>query len=160
MTVTLISSIVTIAIGLIYSFMTFSLPNATIGRALEPKIFPAILGISLTILGFILMVSELIKTSKTSGEEKEKRKAKINFDKNTIKIISTIVNCFLYAILFTRIGYIFSTFIFLEAELFIFGGKEKLKLYTLVAVLFSITAYVIFNILLGIYLPKSPLGIF
>lgn len=160
MTVTLISSIVTIAIGLVYGFMTLVLPNATVGRALEPKIFPAILGISISILGFILMINELIKLSKANNKKEEKERIKINFDKNTVKIISTILNCFLYAVLFTKIGYIFSTFIFLEIELFIFNGKNKTHIYTAVAIIFSIVAYVIFNVLLGIYLPRSPFGIF
>lgn len=155
MTITRLSSIITIAVGIAYTIMTFQLADASVGRAAEPKIFPAILGIAFIVLGFALLIDDSIK-----NKNKDKEAAvKIKIDSNTKKMAITILNAVIYAILFNVLGYVFSTFIFLEVELLIFGGLKSWKVSTIVAVLFSLIAFIIFNSLLGIFLPKSPLGI-
>lgn len=155
MTITALSSIITIAIGIAYTIMTFKLPDASIGVPFEPKIFPAILGISFIILGIALLIDDTIKNSK----KEKKETVHFSIGNNGKKIAVTIVNAVVYAILFNIIGYVFSTIIFLEVELLIFGGLKAWKVSTIVAILFSIIAFLIFNVFLGIYLPRSPLGI-
>lgn len=150
MTINLVSSIITIAVGLTYMIMALNFPNATVGRPLEPKIFPVILGIAMTILGFALLIDELIKNSKS----KEKETIKLSFGNNGKKIAITVINAIAYALLFNILGYVLSTIIFLEVELLIFGGLKSWKISTIVSVIFSIIAFLIFNTLLGLYLPK------
>lgn len=154
MTINLVSSIITIAVGLTYMIMAFNFPDATIGRPLEPKIFPIMLGIVLTILGLALLIEELIKNSKNKEANKEKETIKLSFGNNGKKIAITVVNAIVYAILFNILGYILSTIIFLEVELLIFGGLKSWKVSTIVSVLFSVIAFLIFNTFLGLYLPK------
>lgn len=150
MTINLVSSIITIAVGLTYMIMALNFPNATVGRPLEPKIFPVILGIAMTILGFALLINELIKNSKS----KDKETIKLSFGNNGKKIAITVINAIAYALLFNTLGYVLSTIIFLEVELLIFGGLKSWKISTIVSVIFSIIAFLIFNTLLGLYLPK------
>lgn len=150
MTINLVSSIITIAVGLTYMIMALNFPNATVGRPLEPKIFPVILGIAMTILGFALLIDELIKNSKS----KDKETIKLSFGNNGKKIAITVINAIAYALLFNVLGYVLSTIIFLEVELLIFGGLKSWKISTIVSVIFSIIAFLIFNTLLGLYLPK------
>lgn len=150
MTINLVSSIITIAVGLTYMIMALNFPNATVGRPLEPKIFPVILGIAMTILGFALLIDELIKNSKS----KDKETIKLSFGNNGKKIAITVINAIAYALLFNILGYVLSTIIFLEVELLIFGGLKSWKISTIVSVIFSIIAFLIFNTLLGLYLPK------
>lgn len=150
MTINLVSSIITIAVGLTYMIMALNFPNATVGRPLEPKIFPVILGIAMTILGFALLIDELIKNSKS----KDKETIKLSFGNNGKKIAITVINAIAYALLFNILGYVLSTIIFLEIELLIFGGLKSWKISTIVSVIFSIIAFLIFNTLLGLYLPK------
>lgn len=150
MTINLVSSIITIAVGLTYMVMALNFPNATVGRPLEPKIFPVILGIAMTILGFALLIDELIKNSKS----KDKETIKLSFGNNGKKIAITVINAIAYALLFNILGYVLSTIIFLEVELLIFGGLKSWKISTIVSVIFSIIAFLIFNTLLGLYLPK------
>lgn len=154
MTINLVSSIITIAVGLTYMIMAFNFPDATIGRPLEPKIFPIMLGIVLTILGLALLIEELIKNSKNKDTNEEKETIKLSFGNNGKKIAITVVNAIVYAILFNILGYILSTIIFLEVELLIFGGLKSWKVSTIVSVLFSVIAFLIFNTFLGLYLPK------
>lgn len=150
MTINLVSSIITIAVGLTYMIMAFNFPDATVGRPMEPKIFPIMLGIALTILGFALLVDELIKSS----NNKDKETIKVSFGNNGKKIAVTIVNAIIYALLFNILGYVLSTIIFLEIELLIFGGLKSWKISTIVSILFSVIVFLIFNTLLGLYLPK------
>lgn len=154
MTINLVSSIITIAVGLTYMIMAFNFPDATIGRPLEPKIFPIMLGIVLTILGLALLIEELIKNSKNKDTSKEKETIKLSFGNNGKKIAITVVNAIIYALLFNTLGYVLSTIIFLEVELLIFGGLKSWKVSTIVSVLFSVIAFLIFNTFLGLYLPK------
>ena len=150
MTINLVTSIITIAVGLTYMIIALNFPNATVGRPLEPKIFPVILGIAMTILGFALLIDELIKNSKS----KDKETIKLSFGNNGKKIAITVINAIAYALLFNILGYVLSTIIFLEVELLIFGGLKSWKISTIVSVIFSIIAFLIFNTLLGLYLPK------
>ena len=152
MTINLVTSIITIAVGLTYMIMAFNFPDATIGRPMEPKIFPIMLGIVLTILGLALLIEELIKNSKNKDANKET--IKLSFGNNGKKIAITVINAIIYALLFNILGYILSTIIFLEIELLIFGGLKSWKISTIVSVIFSIIAFLIFNTLLGLYLPK------
>lgn len=152
MTINLVTSIITIAVGLTYMIMAFNFPDATIGRPMEPKIFPIMLGIVLTILGLALLIEELIKNSKNKDANKET--IKLSFGNNGKKIAITVINAIIYALLFNILGYILSTIIFLEIELLIFGGLKSWKVSTIVSVLFSVIAFLIFNTLLGLYLPK------
>ena len=96
---------------------------------------------------------------KEKEDARELLSVEFSLGNNGKKIAITVVNSIFYAILFNIIGYVFSTIIFLEIELLIFGGIKALKISTIVAIVFSIIAYLIFNVFLGIYLPKSPLGI-
>lgn len=152
MTINLVTSIITIAVGLTYMIMAFNFPDATIGRPMEPKIFPIMLGIVLTILGLALLIEELIKNSKNKDANKET--IKLSFGNNGKKIAITIINAIAYAMLFNILGYVISTIIFLEIELLIFGGLKSWKVSTIVSILFSVIAFLIFNTFLGLYLPK------
>ena len=111
--------------------------------------------IAFIILGVLLLIDDTVKNSK----KEKKETVQFSVGNNGKKIAVTIVNAILYAVLFNIIGYVFATIIFLEIELLIFGGVKAWKVSTIAAVLFSVIAFLIFNVFLGIYLPRSPLGI-
>lgn len=154
MNASMIMSVVVTMIGFVYTLTTFLLPDARIGITYEPKIFPAILGISLLLLGTVLIVQEI----RLLAKDKE-HLTKVSFIGEEQKnILFTLLNGFLYAVLFDRIGYVFATFIFLNIQLFIFRGKKTWKSTLVISVIFSVVAFILFNTLMGVYLPKSPLG--
>jgi len=154
MNVSMIMSVVVTMIGFVYTLSTFLLPGAKIGVSYEPKIFPAILGISLLVLGTVLIVQEIRLIAKAKDPV-----TKASFIGEEQKnILFTLLNGLLYAVLFDRIGYVFATFIFLNIQLFIFRGKKTWKSTLLISAIFSVVAFILFNTLMGVYLPKSPLG--
>lgn len=154
MNASMIMSVIVTMIGFVYTLSTFLLPDARIGVSYEPKIFPAILGISLLVLGAALIVQEI----RLLAKDKEST-SRISFIGEEQKnIFFTLLNGFLYAGLFDRIGYVFATFIFLSIQLCIFRGKKTWKSTLLISLIFSIVAFLLFNTMMGVYLPKSPLG--
>ena len=155
MNISMVMSLIMTAIGFIYTFSTLALPDARIGIPYEPKVFPGVLGICLIAMGFVLIIQEMSKRVKTEPTDATKRK--FIFNTNSRNIALTVLNGLLYAVLFSFIGYVFSTIVFLEIQLYIFRGLEPWKNSTLVAVVFAVIAYLLFTSL-GIYLPTSPLG--
>lgn len=164
MSLSVISSVCVTAVGLIYTISALMLPAAAMGRPNEPKIFPALLGFSLIILGFALVIQEILnrkhQAQETADGAERSNGNNIKFGKSEKQIALTLLNGLVYSLLFNPIGYIISTILFLTCELFIFDGPKIWKKALLIAIIFSVVAYVIFDLLLGIYLPKSPLGIF
>ena len=150
MTITMISGIVSLAVGIAFTIMAFSLPDASIGIPFAPKVFPAGLGILMTVLS-ILQVSKETLRSRRNGESSSG-----GHDPYLYKILLSCLFAFVYAMLFNRIGYVLATVFFLEAELWLFNGREHWKTNTLVAVIFSVAVYVLFSQALGVYLPRTP----
>lgn len=133
--------------------MSITLPNASIGNPIEPKIFPLLLGIGTTICGIILTIIEGRK--KTAGKETKKENGK-GLSHDSKLIIYTCVVALVYALLFEPIGYVLSTILFMGAMLFALNGKEKWKTNIIVSLGFSIGIYILFLKLLGIPLPVMP----
>lgn len=152
MTFSLLISLLVALLGITYTFATFALPSASLGIPFEPKVFPGILGIALSILAIILVIQEYKKAKVENNSD-----SGIAFNKNAQEILATVGNGLLYTVLFNRIGYVFATTLFLEIQLWIFSGKSAIKKSTIVAIIFSLVCYFLFTSL-GIYLPVSPLG--
>ncbi|MBN2656092.1 MAG: tripartite tricarboxylate transporter TctB family protein [Spirochaetales bacterium] len=151
MNISILSGILALLIGLIYTAMTFLLPDAPIGRPMEPKIFPMTLGFLMIILSSVMLFQEMRKTKKD-----ERPAGTFTIDTNLKNIGLTCLFSILYAILFDKLGYVISTLLFLEGELFLFNGAGKWKINTVVSVVFSLIIYILFSKLLGVYLPMTP----
>jgi putative tricarboxylic transport membrane protein len=147
-------SMVVTLLGALYTIATLLLPAAKIGNPGAPKVFPLMLGIALLLFGILLVLEEIRKFPKTD-EEKAKAKKSLEFGSAEKNIVWTIINGVLYALLFDRIGYVFSTFIFLGLELIIFRGKKGWVKSLIIALIFSVVAFLLFNTALGIFLPTS-----
>jgi putative tricarboxylic transport membrane protein len=152
MNLSTLSGILSLLIGLIYTVLALLLPDASIGRAAEPKFFPMTLGILMILLSAMLLFEEF----KKKKEETEKTKNKFSFDTNLKKIGLTCLFSILYALLFDKLGYVISTVLFLEGELILFNGLKKWKINTIVALVFSLFIYILFSKLLGVFLPMTP----
>lgn len=148
-----LTGILAIILGMIYSIQAYNLPRATVGNPMAPVIFPLVLGIIMVIFGIILFVKESKKGMK-AVDKKEDQKEGISSSSKLI--IITCLSSIVYALLFERIGYVLSTFIFMGTILFSLNGKKKWKLNIIVAVCFSVGIYFIFLKLLSIPLPMMP----
>ncbi|MBR5939692.1 MAG: tripartite tricarboxylate transporter TctB family protein [Neisseriaceae bacterium] len=156
MSLSVISSFLLMVLGIVYALATYMMPTAALGRANEPKIFPAILAFFLIASSAALFFKEL-KAYLVAKKESTQDDGTIS-KQYAIQILLTIANGVLYTLMFNRIGYSFSTIIFLMLQFVIFGGVKNLKYGWIVAVVFTLSIYFIFNNLLGIILPRSALG--
>lgn len=143
-----LAGILATLVGFFYTIQTLLLPKASIGNPMAPKIFPLGVGLLMIFFGVTLLVKEVRK----SGFKVEN-----NVKSGNIKLITYIsLTCILYGLIFRRLGYVISTIVFLEIILFLFNGKEKWKMNTIISVCFSLFIYVVFSRFLGITLPRMP----
>ncbi|WP_432402790.1 tripartite tricarboxylate transporter TctB family protein [Wukongibacter sp. M2B1] len=150
-----LTGLITLLLGVIYGIKAYTLPRATIGNPMAPSIYPMILAIVLAILGGILLLRSDFK--KTIESFRILKKQAGENDRLSWKMITiTCVISLIYTIVFNHLGYVISSFIFLQAILVITNGKNKWKINTIVSLAFSVGVYVIFSKLLGVSLPPLP----
>lgn len=151
MNLTIVSGGITALIGVVVTWMAFSLPTASVGIPHAPKVFPAGLGILIVGLSVFQVVKEFYRVRKT------REAAATGHDPYLRPVLLTCAAALVYALVFKRIGYVPATFLFVWAELRLFGGKEhNWKVSTIVALIFSVGIYVLFAKALGVYLPRIP----
>lgn len=151
MNLSVLAGVFTTILGVFYTIQAVILPEASIGNPLAPKVFPLGVGILIIFFGVTLLVKEIKKSGFKLTVSKNEA------DKGNVKLIAYIsMICILYGLIFRRLGYVISTIIFLEIILFLFNGKEKWKINTIVAVSFSVLIYVVFSMFLGVTLPPIP----
>jgi putative tricarboxylic transport membrane protein len=85
-------------------------------------------------------------------------KAPFPAGKPLLRVTAVMVGLGVYISLLEVLGFVLNTFLFV-AYLMLAVEREKLKLTMLVAVLTTAGLYLIFQVLLGITLPKSMFGI-
>lgn len=137
-------------LGIIYLLLTLNLPAAAMGGANAPKMFPLMIAIILTILGITFLFKSGLSNLKVAVDNFVKSFAK---DKETnITIMITCFGSIAYALLFKRLGYVISTFLFLELLLYL-TRKEKWISNMIIALVFSVGVYVVFSKMLGVTLP-------
>ena len=139
--------------GILYSVMSLLLPKAAIGNAMDPLYFPMGLGILLTLIGLLLVVKSdksMIKLAIASMFVKSDKDREVSR-----MVFYTCLAAILYGLLFEHLGFVISTFGFMMSILFITNGKKYL-VNTLVAGIFSISIFALFNYALGIPLPGLP----
>ena len=140
-------------LGVIYLIFTMNLPNAAIGNANEPKYFPLLIAGILIIVGIVFVFKSGVSNIPIAMNN---FKQSFIEDKDTnFMILLTCIGSVVYALVFRKLGFVFSTFFFLSLLLYI-TRKEKLIANTVVAAVFSMTIYLLFSKLLGVSLPPMP----
>ncbi len=150
---TLISGLVSLVIGILITWMTLNLPEASIGIPNAPKAFPGGLGVLMIIFSAALIGREILRLKKEPAAGGRKESTANPF---LLQIGLTCLFGVLYAVLFKVIGYVLSTFLFLTVELWLFNGA-KWKINLIVAISFSLFIYLMFSKALGVYLPQTPI---
>jgi len=135
-------------IGVVFLIGSINLPKAKLGDPNGPLYFPMLICILLTILSLVYFFQEW------KVRKKEIEEVKLLVQGRTPKlIISTVVLILIYTFLFERIGFLFSTIIFLGGLLFTVNGKKRWLQNILVSVLFSFISWYGFAKLLQVSLP-------
>lgn len=112
-------------------------------------LFPFLIGISIVLFSFILLIQTLLNKA-----EKREEKERLNYR----KIILCLVSLYAYALIFEWLGFIPSTFLLI---IFILKFIEQRGwfLVFITALLTAIISYALFEIWLQATLPKGVFGI-
>lgn len=145
-----------IGFGIIYGYMSYSMPRAAFGNPMDPIYFPLGVSVIAFLIGVILLVKSDFKASvqayKNLLAEDEKKK------NDRRRILYTCLISVGYALIFEHLGYVISTFLFMFLMTTITSGKEAWKKSIVVALVFSVGVFFIFSTLLSISLPPLPFG--
>lgn len=147
-----LTGLVSLLLGIIYFFATRNLPETAVADPIGPRAFPYIIATGMIIVGLVLALKREPLT--------EKNRAVI-FNLSTekelmINIGYTCVAGIVFGLILEPVGYLISTFAFMTAMMFITNGRRIL--YNLsIGLLFAVTTYVLFFILLEVSLPRGIL---
>ncbi|MGY4690631.1 tripartite tricarboxylate transporter TctB family protein [Salibacterium sp. K-3] len=137
-----------ITAGIVYLILTLQLPLSKTGNPHGPQYFPALIGIFLVIISLVYFAQEWKKRK----EKLEELKGLLT-GRTPYLIVSSLVLILIYTFLFERIGFLFSTMIFLTALLFVVNGRNEWIKNVAVGVIFSIVSWYSFAHLLQVSLP-------
>mgnify|MGYP001123945697 CR=1 FL=1 len=150
------TGLVSIAFGTIYGIATWNMPRAAFGNAMDPLYFPlGVAGVAV-VIGIILFAksnfSASIQALKNLLAEDTIKK------KDRRRVLYTCLVGVGYALIFERLGYVISTFVFMFAMLTITSGWQRWLRSLIVALLFSCCIFFVFSTLLSVSLPPLPFG--
>ena len=156
----LILGIVLLALGIAYTVMAQNIKQGNklvqrnVGTFAHARIIPTILGILLIVLAVVLIIQGIIKFIKDDGAA-GKKMSKVDM----FSILLTFAAMILYIILLPILGFMLATMIYLFGQITILAPKEKHNylLFAIIAVVFTIIAFVAFRIGLTQMLPRGPI---
>ncbi|WP_322787520.1 tripartite tricarboxylate transporter TctB family protein [Salimicrobium halophilum] len=144
----LIVPFILIIASITYMIASWNLPDANLGNGNGPKYFPLGLSIFMLTFSIVYFIQEFRKRDEENEEIREILSGR------TPKLIAfTVVAGFIYSLLFERIGFLFSTVLFLGALLFFINGRKKWMTNIIVTICFSTISWYAFSVLLGVSLP-------
>jgi putative tricarboxylic transport membrane protein len=132
-----------------FSFLigSMNLPKANLGNPNGPLYFPIGLSVFMLIFSIFYFFQEW-KSISVHNED-----IKLLLKGRTPKLIGlTVIYGGIYALIFERLGFLFSTILFLGALLFTVNGR-KIVVNLIVAISFSFLSWYAFSVLLGVSLP-------
>lgn len=141
-----------LALAMAYGAGALALPDAMFGNPWEPKVYPLIIAVGMASLSVTLLISELKKQK--AGKAEGKVSFRLGDEGKLVAYVS--VACVLYAIVFDPLGYVISTFLFIEAIMLYISKAKKMLAPTLWALGFSVGIYYLFGKVLAITLPRMP----
>jgi len=149
-TTNILTGIISIVLGLVYSITALRLPQMAMGDRLGPKIFPYFVGIVTIITGIAMILQD---------RNPEKRSKKVDFGfkehKNVwIKIGLLTIAGIIFGLVIDGLGYMIATALFMFFVSMLIN-RGRLVQNTVIAVLFSVVTYFVFGVALKLSLPRG-----
>lgn len=135
-------------VGFIYLVATLNLPKARLGDPNGPMYFPVVIALLLIISSMVYFYQEW-----KLRKEEFKDFQLVKEGKAPLYMIVTILLMLMYTFLFERIGFLYSTMLFLGGLMFLLNGRKKWIYNIIIAVVFSFITWYSFAVLLQVSLP-------
>lgn len=151
----IITGLFAVVVGIFYTVMALNIPHLQLGDPLGPKVFPLLIGISVILLGAVLMIKERF----TEPSRRQILHFKLTQDTKTLinRIGLTSIFGILYGFLLDPLGYLLSSTLFMIMIMFLVNKLQRVLESILVSVGFSLITYVGFGVLLKLSLPRGIL---
>jgi putative tricarboxylic transport membrane protein len=137
-------------ISVVFYVATIGFPSSSIG--IDPRVFPRIIIGSTFVLSALLAIQGVLKIRKAKNSQKAG--PSLPRGKTAIKLIVLVATCFLYALVFEVVGFVLATPVLIAIVMISFGEKRPIRIF-LVAVIASVTLYLVFRGLFRVPLPRS-----
>ncbi|MCP3028993.1 tripartite tricarboxylate transporter TctB family protein [Halobacillus sp. A5] len=135
-------------LSIVYLILVSQVPESRTGNPNGPIYFPMAIGIFMLLCSIVYFIQEWKHRKEEVAEFK-----KLMAGRTPFLIGSTIVLILIYSFLFERIGFLYSTILFLGGLLFTVNGKKHWLQNILIAVIFSFISWYSFAELLQVSLP-------
>lgn len=146
----LIIACATAVLGAAYLMATWSLQTVPIGDPLGPRAYPAMIGIGLLIAAAMIFL-ETRRTARAPVEDAEPPPLL-----PSRKVLAAIAGTLLFVLLFEPLGFPLASSLYLFAMMTAFHpGRHVVN--AAVAIGFTLAAYLLFQLLLGVFLPSGLL---
>jgi hypothetical protein len=145
--------------GALVLFTARNIRSGSIPDPITTKGMPNLAGISLIIIGIILVVQQLRRWSELPGHlvPEEGQEDEKGYPPSWIRAASIILLSFVWAAFLNSLGFLIITPLCLFVGA-LFMGERKWVQIVLFSIIFSISIWVIFGPLLGIRFPLGPLS--
>ncbi|HQQ31385.1 MAG TPA: tripartite tricarboxylate transporter TctB family protein [Rectinema sp.] len=150
MTTNILTGIISIVLGLVYSITALRLPRMAMGDRLGPKIFPYFVGIVTIITGIALILQD-------RNPEKRSKKAEFGFKEHKnlwLNIVILTIAGILFGFFIDELGYMIATALFMFFVSMLIN-RGRLVQNVVIAVLFPVVTYFIFAVALKLSLPRG-----
>ncbi|PIC57096.1 tripartite tricarboxylate transporter TctB family protein [Sporosarcina sp. P12(2017)] len=143
-----ITPILATVVGIIMLISAINLPKSNLGNPNGPMYFPLLIASILIISGIVYFYQEF----KARGNEFADFRA-LRIGKSPLYLLVSLILMLIYTVLFERIGFLYSTILFLAGLLFLLNGRKKWMSNIIIAVVFSFVTWYAFGTLLQVSLP-------
>ncbi len=134
-------------LGIAYLMGSLNLPLGTSGRP-GAGLFPLLVGVSLTILSFFLLIFSLHQTGSPGDQEPFPK------GKDRQRVVTVAVSLILFVILLKPMGYGISSALLMAATLKLLGLRSWGKIIA-ISILTAAISHYLFDSLLGTPLPRG-----
>jgi putative tricarboxylic transport membrane protein len=158
---------VTVLLGALLTIAALQIPASTFANSVvQPRHLPIVLGIGLLLGGAALAVQGMLigpvrseqEVPESLVEDLEEELGELPEAPENPRHLLVITAVFIgYLAIFIPLGFVLSTFLFLFVGAMILE-PHKLRRNLIYAVLMSVAAYVVFDVLIGVVLPAGILG--
>lgn len=121
------------------------------------KIVPILLGVALAILSVICIIEGIYKMKKFGTTMTNVKPDQKQIMSDTFAVIATFALMIVYAMALPEMGFCLSTmvYLFLQISLLAPKAKRNMKLYAIIAVVFTMVIFFVFRFGLSMLLPRG-----
>lgn len=137
-----------------YFVIAINLGAPFINNGLQPSSFPLLVGLFAMMFSSILLYREVkLMKSKASSLEDDTQTDNALSGKGRFAPLAVMLSIFLYILLFSPLGYFFSSILFVLSIIIIFSSLEKVLQKIVISTIIVSFGYLVFEQMFGVRLP-------